>query len=202
MADILAVIARVGWQRIDDDADLKRAVMLAPAGDYIIQALIENPPADRSIVHDAFLLGIKNGSAAFHETEHRTAMKALAPIRSRGFTDLPETRLLFLDFSVTRSDVKRFNFMSPIDMNRAALTSLMSLRISLASDANLLSLAWSPGIGAGSFAELAAETQQREALGEPRFPARLFPELSRFMEIWDLESASPDPSKPSNRLRI
>ena len=116
---------------------------------------------------------------------------------------IQEARLSVLNFQVARSDVKRHNSMSDMDMHRGAVCMLCGIEEGLKLVCHPLSVRWSLGRGLAAFDELGRRMLwERKAAGAAVFPSQDFPDLAMRMEVWDLGDVSRIPEASSPSLRI
>lgn len=197
MKKIMAVLARMDWMCLDENDERK----LIPAGSFLIEALVELDEVDCKGLRAAVFSGIQAGASAFNEATLGAA-KPHASVRGGRFLEARDARLLMLNFTATRADLRRHRPMTEIDTFQAAAWALDGLGKSLPSCARVISLQWNPSLVSSALSSVwlalprSVEMCRNNSLGAD------FPELAREIELWDLAAASGPPTATSSRLRI
>lgn len=197
MSEILAVATRMCWVSPIEENWRK----FAPAGEFIIQALVEIECRDRDSLIKSFLAGGQAGANAFNQ-RGSDFPKPVVNIQAAAPIDIPASRLLMLDLTAIRCDLRRHHPMTKIEILSAAYCALAEMEKTLSGSSKILALGWSPSKGPATLPLLASSLRRAALGGSIEFPRSDFPDLALLMEQWDVASASGPATAPSSRLRI
>lgn len=197
MTEIIAILTRMEWMGLEDGNERK----LISAGSFLIETLLEIEPGQRNNLQSLFLAGLQVGANAFNEAGCGIA-RTLEAVREGPAIESRGARILMLDFSATRSDLRRHREMTHVEMLRAAACALGGLAQYLPCSSRVLALHWNPDNSPASLPGLWLSLGRMARGGPIKFPVSEFPELARKMERWDVEASSGQPTAPSSRLRI